>query len=148
MKVTVKIEQKSYEVEVGDLNSRPILAVVEGETFEVWPEETTAPAEVAAPAVVVSAQAARPAAPAQRPAAAPAPAAGGAGAVNAPLPGTIVAIKVQEGDSVSAGQEIMLLEAMKMNNSIRAPRAGTVTKVYVALGEKVRHGQALVEISG
>lgn len=153
MKLKVKVNDETYDVEVGDLNSRPIQATIDGETFEVWPEESAEAAPVAsAPAPVVSAPAPAPA-PAPRPAApvvaAPVVAtAAGANAVVAPLPGTVVAILVKEGAQVTQGQEVVTLEAMKMKNAIRAPRAGTVTAIHVSEGNQVKHGQPLIEING
>jgi len=143
MKLTVKINDVSYDVEVGDLDSRPILATIEGETFEILPEEITAPTPtyVAAPAAP---------APAPRPAAA-APAAAvvsttGGSVIVAPLPGTVDSVLVKEGVSVTQGQEVLKLEAMKMKNSIRSPRAGKVVAIHVHPGDQVKHGQALIEI--
>lgn len=143
MIVRVKIQEKEYEVEIADLNARPVMAAVEGQTFEVWPEEQAA---AAAPA---AAPAARPAV--EKPAARPAPAApaadngGSANAITAPIPGVIVAVAVKEGQSVSQGQELCTLEAMKMKNAIRASRAGKIGAIRVAVGDHVRHGQVLVE---
>jgi len=143
MKLTVKINEETYDVEVGDLDSRPILATIGGETFEVMPEETAAPV-----AVVASAPAP---APAPRPVAAAAPvvaavSASGAAVVVAPLPGTVDSITVKVGASVTVGQEVLKLEAMKMKNSIRATRAGKIVAIHVNPGEQVKHGQALLEI--
>ncbi len=145
MNMKVKIGDQVFEVEIEDVNARPVLATVDGETFEVYPEEqeTTMVAAAPAPAVV------RPAAPAPR-AAAPAPVANGNGggkAVTAPIPGKIIIVSVKPGDSVSVGQELVVLEAMKMKNAIRATRAGTVKTIYVAVGDSVRHGQPLVEFT-
>jgi glutaconyl-CoA/methylmalonyl-CoA decarboxylase subunit gamma len=140
MKLRVKIEDQTYEVEVGDLSDRPVLAVVDGETFEVWPEE----AQLAAPTV----QAAAAPAPASAPVQAAKPAAGAVDrnkTVIAPIPGTIVAVTVKEGDSVNPGQELLALEAMKMKNIIRATRAGKIATIFVTNGDRVTQGQALVE---
>ncbi len=141
MKMRIKIDEQTFEVEVGDLSARPISALVDGETFEIWPEEMEAsPAPVAMPAIPTPARV--PAAPR------PAPvevASGGAGSVNAPIPGLILSIAVKEGESLKAGQEILTLEAMKMKNVIRAPRAGKVAALRVAVGDHVRHGQALMD---
>jgi biotin carboxyl carrier protein len=140
MKLRVKIDDQTYDVEVGDLNDRPVLATVDGETFEVWPEETqsAAPVQVARPvAAPVAAPVARPAAPAGS--------VDRSKAVIAPIPGTIVGIAVKEGDSVSPGQELCSLEAMKMKNSIRATRAGKIAKILIKAGDRVSQGQALVE---
>ncbi len=150
MKLRVKIEDQTYDVEVGDLNARPVLATIDGETFEIWPEEaqsTPAAAALAAPVPVapVSRPVSAPVAPA--PAAAPA----GNGSVDrskmvlAPIPGTIVSIAAAEGASVNPGQEICALEAMKMKNIIRATRAGKIAKVMVKVGDRVTQGQPLVE---
>lgn len=102
------------------------------------------PAQTAAPAVQ-SAPAAAPAAPAQAPAA---PAASGAGKpVTSPLPGVIVEISVKVGDSVKAGQQVAVLEAMKMENAIEADHAGTVTAVHVNKGDSVLEGVPIVTIA-
>jgi biotin carboxyl carrier protein len=66
-------------------------------------------------------------------------------AVRAPIPGVIVSIGVQPGDEVTAGQELCVLEAMKMNNAIRASRAGQVATVYVSVGQHVKHHEVLIE---
>jgi len=140
MKITVKIENQEFLVEIEDLSSRPVMATVEGQTFEVWPEEAAAETVTAAPVA-----APQPAAAPARPAAAPVKVSDASKAVTAPLPGTIVAIAVKEGQTVQAGQELLTLEAMKMKNSIRASRGGTVKAILVNIGDQVRHGQALIE---
>jgi pyruvate carboxylase subunit B len=63
----------------------------------------------------------------------------------APMPGIILSIAVKEGDQVNAGDALLVLEAMKMENEIHAPRAGTIKKVYVSEGAEVRAGSELVE---
>jgi biotin carboxyl carrier protein len=65
--------------------------------------------------------------------------------VKAPLPGVVDSIKVKVGDSVVYGQELVVLEAMKMKNSIKATKPGKITKVCVSVGETVPHGASLVE---
>ena len=84
-------------------------------------------------------------APAEVAPAAPAAVAAGT-SVDAPLPGNIFAIKVNQGDAVKAGQTLMTLEAMKMENPIPAPRDGTITSVMVDKGATVEAGQVLVTI--
>ncbi|MCQ2294487.1 MAG: biotin/lipoyl-binding protein [Bacteroidales bacterium] len=77
----------------------------------------------------------------------PAPAAGGAGnKLNSPLPGTILDVFVNVGDTVKAGQSVVLLEAMKMENNIEADVDGTVTAVNVRKGDAVLEGQNLIVI--
>ncbi|MBQ7526959.1 MAG: biotin/lipoyl-binding protein [Bacteroidaceae bacterium] len=89
-----------------------------------------------------------PAAPAPFAAPAPAPAAAPAGAktVTAPLPGTITKVTVKVGDKVNAGDTVLLMEAMKMENNITAEFAGTVKAILVEVGAQVQSGQALVEL--
>lgn len=147
MKLNVKIKDQTFEVEIADLNARPILATVDGETFEVYPEEAAqpfvraaaAPAPIPAPAPAAAAPAvvSRPAAPA-----APVNA---SKALSAPLPGTVVAVLVKEGSEVKFGQELLTIEAMKMKNAIRATRDGKIAAIYVKEGDSVRHGQPLLE---
>ena len=67
--------------------------------------------------------------------------------VKAPLPGVIDSIKVKAGDKVKYGQELVVIEAMKMKNSIKATKECTITKVCVAVGDHVPHGAALVEFT-
>ena len=100
--------------------------------------QNAAPAQTAAPA-----PAPQPAPAAQ----APAPAASGAGKpVTSPLPGVIVEISVKVGDAVKAGQQVAVLEAMKMENAIEADHAGTVTAVHVNKGDSVLEGAPIVTI--
>ncbi len=71
--------------------------------------------------------------------------AGPAGAVRAPLPGKIIDLKVKPGDTVSRGQPLLVLEAMKMEHTLAAPADGTVKTVRYAVGEQVAEGAELVE---
>jgi pyruvate carboxylase subunit B len=64
----------------------------------------------------------------------------------APMPGIILSIAVKEGDQVNAGDAILVLEAMKMENEIHAPRSGTIKKIHVSEGSEVRAGSELIEI--
>ncbi len=145
MKMRVKIEQEEYEVDIQNLNSRPIMATVDGQVFEVWPEDGALPEPVkATPAAKVEATPA-PAAPAP----APKPAAPTTGdkskLVTAPIPGVIISVSVKVGDEVAANQELCILEAMKMKNTIKATRAGKIASVLVSAGENVKHSQPLFE---
>jgi 3-methylcrotonyl-CoA carboxylase alpha subunit len=69
------------------------------------------------------------------------------GALEAPMPGRVSAVKVAVGQRVAKGDELLVVEAMKMENALRAPRAGVVTAVRAALGEMVAPGTALVELA-
>ena len=77
--------------------------------------------------------------------AAPAAAAGGL-KVTCPLPGTVLSINVKEGDTVAAGQTVVVLEAMKMENNIDAERGGVVKQVLVSAGATVMEGDVLLVI--
>jgi biotin carboxyl carrier protein len=67
------------------------------------------------------------------------------GAVTSPIAGTVIELKCNPGDSVSEGQVLLVIEAMKMNTSIAAPTAGKIKSIPVAVGDTVREGQALAE---
>ncbi len=121
---------------------RKFNVTVNGTKYEVAVEEIDASAVQAAP------QKAPAAAPEQAPVAAPAPKAAGAGEkVNSPMPGNILQVLVKEGDTVKEGQNLMILEAMKMENEILAPCAGKVTSIAVNKGAMVESGTLLCTIA-
>jgi biotin carboxyl carrier protein len=72
--------------------------------------------------------------------------AGTSGSLRSPLPGLIIELKVRQGEAVQAGQPVVIMEAMKMENVIPAPHNGTVKKIFVAAGDSVGEGEVLVEI--
>ncbi|PXA04075.1 acetyl-CoA carboxylase biotin carboxyl carrier protein subunit [Coraliomargarita sinensis] len=69
-----------------------------------------------------------------------------ADSVSAPIPGGILEIYVKVGETVTAGQDLLKMEAMKMENRITAPRAGNIAKLHVKAGDPVSQGQVLVEL--
>ena len=81
--------------------------------------------------------------------AAPVPAAGGAGSVkvSSPMPGKILAVKANVGDSVKKGQVILILEAMKMENEVVAPEDGTIASIDVTVGASVESGDTLATLN-
>ena len=116
---------------------------VNGVAYSVSVEETAAGAAPVAPAAAPAPKAA------PAPAAAPKAAAGAAGAVavKAPMPGNILDVKVKAGASVKAGDVLVILEAMKMENEIVAPQDGTVASVNVNKGDTVNSGDTLVSMN-
>ena len=68
-------------------------------------------------------------------------------AVNAPMPGNILDVRVKPGDSVKAGDTLVVLEAMKMENEISAPQDGTIASVNVAKGDTVGSGDLLCSLN-
>jgi len=140
MKLKVVIDNQTYDVEVKDIHARPVIAVVEGERYEVWLEidEPQASHSSAVPSVSL------PDSPQPTSASKLEPNTGGAKDVTSPLPGVIVAVLVKPGDEISRGQELCTLEAMKMKNAIRANREGTIAAVEVNVGDQVGHGQVLM----
>ena len=131
MKYKVTLNGRTYEVEVEH-----------GKAILLDEYEAIAPAPVAAAPVAAAPAAAAPAA------APAAPVVTGAGeAVNAPMPGNILKVNVQNGQAVKAGQVLVVLEAMKMENEIMAPKDGTVTQVLVQKGSTVDTGAPLVVLA-
>lgn len=119
---------------------------VNGVAYSVSVEETaTGAAPVAAPAAPAAPKA--PAAPAAAPKAAAPAGAAGAVTVKAPMPGNILDVKVKAGDSVKAGDTLLILEAMKMENEISAPQDGTIASVNVRKGDVVNSGDLLITMN-
>jgi glutaconyl-CoA/methylmalonyl-CoA decarboxylase subunit gamma len=119
---------------------------VEGKTYDVVVETMEDPsarvARVAAPRAAAAAPSAAPA-----PSASAKPAAGGsASSIRSQLAGRIVSVDVKEGDSVEAGAQLLVLEAMKMNTPVASNKAGKVTKIHVTAGETVEEGAALLDV--
>ncbi len=112
---------------------------VNGTAYDVTVDEADGSA-----APVAAAPAPKAAAPKK---AAPAPAAAGSASINAPMPGTIVDVKVKAGDKVSNGTVVAVLEAMKMENDIVCDRDGVVASVNVAKGDAVDTGAVVVTIN-
>ena len=117
---------------------------VNGVAYSVSVEETAAGA---APVAAAPAAPKAPAAPAAAPKAAAPAGAAGAVSVKAPMPGNILDVKVAAGASVKAGDVLVILEAMKMENEIVAPQDGTVASVNVNKGDTVNSGDVLVSMN-
>lgn len=125
--------------------------VVNGMTYAVEVEEVGGAAPTSAPVAPATPVAATPAPVAAAPTApkaAPAPVAApeGAAIISSPMPGTIWEVVVAAGQVVKAGDVLVILEAMKMENEIMAPHAGTVQSISVAKGDAVNTGDLLVTL--
>lgn len=138
-----KINGNNYSVTVGEIDDNNIAQVeVNGVPYKVELDRAkAAPAKVSAP----------------RPSAAPRtasgekviaqkPAAAGPGAIVAPLPGVVISVNVKVGDTVSAADTVVVLEAMKMENSIRAGRDGKVASINVNPGDSILQDAVLITL--
>ena len=135
MKYKVTLKGKTYEVEVEK---------GEAMILDEYAAAAPAPAAVPTPAAAPAAPAPTPA-PASAAPAAPAPAASGT-VVTSPLPGNVLSINVNVGDAVKAGQLLVLIEAMKMENEIVAPTDGVVKQIVASKGAVVATGDTLLVI--
>jgi biotin carboxyl carrier protein len=134
MKYAVKIANQDYEVEIEDIHARPIIARIDNQEFEVSPQDGVKTAiqkekreiqPVELPKYPPSLNTTT-------------------SELTAPLPGTVIEIFVKVGEYIESGQIILIIEAMKMKNSIRSTRAGNITEVLVNAGQTVTHKQTLV----
>jgi glutaconyl-CoA/methylmalonyl-CoA decarboxylase subunit gamma len=137
----VKVGDRWYTVEVGDLNRSPVEVTVEGETFQVEIEGliTTAPHPPRRGRPDATGSPPPPAAPSTS-------APPSDKILRSPMPGRVMSILVRPGDRVSAGDEVCVVEAMKMEQSIRTPRDGVVKAVHVQPLDPVGADDPLVEL--
>ena len=138
--VRVKVGERWYTVRVKDLTTSPISVDVDGETFYVDVEGISQTRETAPK-------------PNQQPAPRTGPPIVGPDTpsvsekvIRSPMPGRVLAVNVRPGDSVSSGQEVCVVEAMKMEQSIRTPHEGTIKKVHVQPLQQVGTNDPLVEL--
>ena len=148
-----RINGHTYNIEIGAENGGTIEVSVNGKVYTVERQEISTTADMAPKSISVQTTEALPKGTA-RPAATPnvqptSPSAldANTAAVTAPLPGTIISIKVKPGDKVTANQTVAVLEAMKMENEIEAGYAGTVSEVKVAERDTVLEGAVRITIS-
>ncbi len=157
MNLKVRIDNRTFEVKVGNIKIRPIIVEVDDDIFEVWPEisnthdtkqsqqgndgysseiqKTQSKAlDVLSPLLNsgVSKMEER--------------ASLRSDIIRAPIPGVITSVNVDVGSEVSVGEELLKLEAMKMNNSISSNRSGIVKTIHVSIGQIVRFNEELLEI--
>jgi biotin carboxyl carrier protein len=139
----VRVNDRWYTVEAVDVESEPAVVLVDGERVEVSLSEPLIRA-AAPPADAPASQIAAPA-PVPAPAPAAAPSAGGR-AFTSPMPGIVLSIAVSVGDQVTTGDDICVLEAMKMQQTLKADWSGVVSAVHVIPGQQVQDGDAIVEL--
>lgn len=159
MNLKVKVENHTYNVIVGSTKDMPILVDVDGVLFEVWPELVTENIESTTrnkstyvsqwdkninPFIVENTQAPSNNSrlttpelitPLQ------------SKTIRAPIPGVITAVYVTPGEEVRVGEELLKLDAMKMNNSIRSNRSGVIRDVLITVGQVVKNNEVLVEFA-
>ena len=134
------IDGNKYEVAINEVGETTAKVTVNGAEYTV---EWEKPVEEK-PVVKVQPVAAKPAAAPAAPAAAPAAAPVSGNAIKTPLPGVIIDVKVNVGDTVKKGDTVVVLEAMKMENNINADRDGKVVSIAVSKGDTVADGAPLV----
>jgi biotin carboxyl carrier protein len=158
MNLKVKIENRIFNVQIGNTKVRPILVQVEGDLFEVWPEhdsayphtnlkmdiaenssglsmKTTTLSGDHSPLLKSKLSNLEELTPLQ------------CKSIRAPIPGLITSVSVRVGSEVAVGEELLKLEAMKMNNSIRSNRSGIISAVNVAIGQIVKLNEILLEFT-
>lgn len=134
MRYIVKVADRTYEVDIENIHARPVVAHVDGQTFEVSPENGVKPATQSEPRAWKTIE------PPRQPAGPTA----STRELTAPLPGTVIEIFVKPGEQIESGQILLVIEAMKMKNSIRSIHSGTIAEILVSTGETVTHKQSLV----
>ncbi len=151
MKYQVKVQGRLFEVEIENLHTLPIIVSVDGEVFEVWVEHQNGATQIK------SLDSANLAGTSAKPTSGSLPVgiqslktgvsslAGDSNSILAPIPGTIISVSAREGIEVTIGQELCVLEAMKMKNAIRSPRKGVIASVHVTPGQIVQHHDVLVD---
>ncbi len=145
----LRIAGREYQAEVKELTPERALVLVDGKEYAVDLVRLGRRRPLAEAVRPVAAPAA--AAAAVSPAAPTASRSPGAtrveGAITAPMPGLVLALKVKEGESVQAGQALLVMEAMKMESAVTAPYSGTVARLYVREGDSVSEGDLLVDLA-
>lgn len=136
------INGNNYEAVINEVDDNVVSMEVNGTHYDVEFEKTKK--STVAPTATPKSTAAAPAAVAS---AAPRATGGAASVIKSPLPGTILTVSVKEGDSVSVGTKLFVIEAMKMENSIDSDKAGVVKSLKVKAGDSVMEGDVLIEIA-
>lgn len=141
-----KINGTKFTVGVGEVVDNKVHVEVNGTPYDVELDDAMAPKAAAIAAQVKRPAAAPRTASGEKVISAPAAAPSTAGAITAPLPGTVSSIKVNVGDTITMGQTVATLEAMKMENEIHADRGGKVVAICVKPGDAVPEGGVLMNV--
>ena len=142
MNYRITIQDQSFEIEIGNVTGDAAEVTVNNTPYIVRLENLSAP-DSAPPAATVTRPLATPAAVKPKPIAAPA---GGGETIVAPIPGIILSISVQVGDSVSSGQVVAIMEAMKMENKLTSHVSGKVKEILAPKGTEVATGDVVLVI--
>ena len=139
-RLRVRVGENWYNVEVGDLDRSPVQVTVDGETFAVELDAAGAGprprrGRTQTPGILVPPPASR-----------VNPTGGDGNFIRSPMPGRVISIMVRPGDTVSVGQEVCVVEAMKMEQSIRSPQNGIVKEIRVQPMDSVRTNDPLMEL--
>ena len=144
-RLRVKVDERWYTVQIGDLDSNPVRVLVDGEPVDVDIERIgrteTSPALTTGDDAPADAQQATE--PSQTPTPRPAAA---VRTFRSPMPGVILSVAVEKGQQVVTGDEVCVLEAMKMQQSLRADWSGVVQTVHVKPGQQVLDGDPILEL--
>lgn len=163
----LRLRDREFTIDVQELSAERFAVVVDGQTYDVvLSGDEDLPDANITPALQPAGAKGSPALPTPRLAparalATPTPAAaapmaprpragggaGGSATLSAPMPGVILELFVKPGDVVQRGQQVAVLDAMKMHNLIGAPAAGTIVEVCVAAGQAVGHGDPIVRFA-
>jgi glutaconyl-CoA/methylmalonyl-CoA decarboxylase subunit gamma len=148
MKYKITVSNKTYEVEIENINARPVVAFVDGDRFEVMPANGGQAGAAKEADTIKNKPANKPFNPNQPSLGSHSPnQALSDNSQTSPLPGTVIEVFVKAGEKVEAGQVILVIEAMKMKNSIRSVYSGTISEVLVSAGQSVAHKQALIKFA-
>lgn len=140
-KIDLTINGNKYSVEIGNIDGNQIEVNVNGTFYNV---ELSKDIEIPKTPTLISTvvnKAVKETIPEQAPSVATRP-------INSPLPGVVLNVLVKEGDTVQRGQNLVIIEAMKMENEIKADGPGIVKRILVHKGDTISEGQTLVEIGG
>jgi biotin carboxyl carrier protein len=148
MKYKITVNKITHEVEIENINERPVIAFVDGDRFEVMPEYGNQPEALTENDEIKNKAVKKPSTSNQPLGVSRSPHLALSGDTQtAPLPGTVIEIFVKAGEKVEAGQVILVIEAMKMKNSIRSVYSGTISEVLVSTGQSVAHKQGLIKFA-